>query len=60
MTAHNNRIKEKTGEGMESLVRNKAYGFADNKRNGYSTSPATETATLVKGLWYVVLYSRRR
>lgn len=50
MTAHNNRIKEKTGEGMESLVRSKAYGFADNKRNGYSTSPATETATLVQGL----------
>ena len=60
MAVQNNRIREKTGEGMESLVRSKAYGFADNKRNGYSASPATEAANLVQGLWYVVLYSRRR
>jgi len=50
----------KTGEGMEALVRRKAYGFANSKGNGNSTYPATETAALKQGLWYVVLYSKRR
>lgn len=43
----------KTGEGMEALVRRKAYGFADRKGNENSTYPAIEAATLRQGLWYV-------
>ncbi len=60
MTVKNNRIKEKTGEGMEALVKGKAYGFAYSEGKENSTYPATETTTLKQGLWYVVIYSRKR
>ncbi len=60
MRVYDKRIMGKTGEGMEALVRRKAYGFANSKGNGNSTYPATETAALKQGLWYVVLYSKRR
>lgn len=60
MTVKNNRIKEKTGEGMEALVKGKAYGFAYSEGKENSTYPATETMTLKQGLWYVVIYSRKR
>ena len=51
---------EKTGEGMEALVKGKAYGFAYSEGKENSTYPATETTTLKQGLWYVVIYSRKR
>lgn len=60
MTVQNNRIMEKTGEGMEALVKGKAYGFAYSEGKENSTYPATETTTLKQGLWYVVIYSRKR
>ena len=60
MAVKNNRIMEKAGEGMEALVKGKAYGFAYSEGKENSTYPATETTTLKQGLWYVVIYSRKR
>lgn len=60
MKVQNNRMKEKTGEGMEALVKGKAYGFAYSEGKENSTYPAAETATLKQGLWYAVIYSRKR
>ena len=60
MAVKNNRIMERTGEGMEALVKGKAYGFAYSEGKENSTYPATETTTLKQGLWYVVIYSRKR
>ena len=60
MAVKNNRIMERTGEGMEALVKGKAYGFAYSEGKENSTYPAAETATLKQGLWYAVIYSRKR
>ena len=40
LKVQNNRMKEKTGEGMEALVKGKAYGFAYSEHHRQSDQHA--------------------
>ena len=53
-------VIRKKGEGKESLVRSRAYGFADSNGIKNPIWPAAAKPIPAKGTWYDIIYSRMR
>ena len=53
-------VIRKKGEGKESLVGSRAYGFADSNDIKNPIWPAAAKPVPAKGTWYDIIYSRMR